>query len=405
MKVVHLSTVDTGGAANAAYRLHQGLLDSGIDSKFLVLHNTNALKEVLTFHTPSHDAFRFFFRKVKYRFWRWMTGRYLNELSKDVEIFSTPISIYDVNVLTEIRDSEIIHLHWIANFIDYPSFFKKNRKPLVWTFHDENPLHGGIHYSGDILKLSTRLLKIEKYFEKIKKNALTGTDKIWPICPSPWLLKAVKSSLCQELFKEATCIYYGIDTEKFKLQDKSLARKQLGLPEDKRLILLICSNLNLYRKGFDLFRGLIERIKSDDQLEFVLAGELTNVMPLQFCRHIGIISDQSKLVQLYNAVDATIVPSREDNLPNVMIESLTCGTPVLGFRVGGIQDVIHDNFNGLLARQVSVDELYNTVIKFLSLNFSSYDIRKKAIEIFSNDVQVDKVTELYKNCIKTNMPN
>lgn len=403
MKVVHVTTVDVGGAATAAYRLHKGLLKAGIDSKFLVLYNTDSHKDVIIFKTPKSDFVGFFFRKVKHRILRFSFKKSLSELNSEIEIFTSPHSIYDIAAHPIIRNSDIIHFHWIANFVDYKNFFKRNHKPLVWTFHDENPIYGGVHYSGDIKKLPLMLQRLENRFKKTKQKALASTRKIWPICPSPWLMKEVISSPYKKIFENVKCIYYGIDTEEFCLINKSLARTELNLPIEKKLILFICTDFSVHRKGFDLFYGLTKMLTDYKHVEFIVAGEIADLPSLRNSRYIGSVKDQATLIRLYNAVDATLIPSREDNLPNVMIESLTCGTPVLGFKIGGIQNIIDDYVDGLLATEVSVQSLHSLMLKFLEIDtFDRESIRSRAVDRFGNKVQVEKVTKLYQDCIQYN---
>jgi glycosyltransferase involved in cell wall biosynthesis len=400
MKVVHVSTIDSGGAANAAYRLHDALLKSGVQSKFLVLHHEDPSKNVVTFETSPADFLFFLLRKLKLNRFNIRFRKALRSLGNKIEIFSAPQTIYDISEHAMVREADIIHLHWIANFVDYSIFFKLKNKTIVWTFHDENPLHGGIHYADDLKELSPELKKWESVFRESKRTALLKAENIWPICPSPWLLQQVRNAPFKAIFNRAVCIYYGIDVERFALQDRQSARQQLGLTSAKRLILVICSNLDVHRKGFDLFSEMNQKIKKQDEVEFILVGDIKQLPALNFVNYLGPVKDQAKLVQLYNAADATLIPSREDNLPNVMIESLACGTPVLGFRIGGIQDVVKEDSNGLLAMDISAQALYELTIKFLSAKaFDRHRIRMYAVANFDNKVQVQKVTSIYHQSI------
>jgi glycosyltransferase involved in cell wall biosynthesis len=403
MKVVHVSTIDSGGAANAAYRLHEGLLKSGVQSSFLVLHHDAKDNNVIKFQTPVSDQVSFFFRKLKSRLRNRKFSKTLREVSSQIEIFTSPLTIYDICKHSLVKDADVIHLHWVANFIDFPTFFRHNKKPVVWTFHDENPLHGGIHYQDDQSKLSPALALVESVFADIKKKAFTNAkSSIWPICPSPWLLRQVGKSDLAKIFQPATCIYYGIDSNKFRHIEQLSARAAFGLPHDKRLILLACSNLNVYRKGFDLFYEANKKVTQHDNVEFIVVGNSTHLPDLRFVRVMGFINDPSKLMTLYNAVDATLIPSREDNLPNVMLESLVSGTPVLAFKIGGIADIVEQDFNGMLAAEVSADALYGLLKRYLSRpsTFNRYAIRSKAAVDFDNKVQVQKVTNIYRKCIQ-----
>src|SRR5258706_330308 len=156
MNVVHVNTHDVGGAAMAAHRLHSDLLDHGINSKFLVLFNSRKFSDVETF-SPLKRSFLLARMKNK------ILGNSNKEIqrfileNRKVEMFSSPDTLYDLTTNPLIREADIIHLHWVSNFLDYPTFFGKEKKPIVWTFHDENPLMGGCHYSDDAQFLSAEL--------------------------------------------------------------------------------------------------------------------------------------------------------------------------------------------------------------------------------------------------------
>lgn len=64
---------------------------------------------------------------------------------------------------------------------------------------------------------------------------------------------------------------------------------------------------------------------------------------------LGTINDDAKLAMCYAAADAFLIPSLEDNLPYTVMESLSCGTPVVAFTTGGIPDMVQHLQNGYLA--------------------------------------------------------
>lgn len=104
------------------------------------------------------------------------------------------------------------------------------------------------------------------------------------------------------------------------------------------------------------------------------------------------------MAQLYSATDVFVVPSIEDNLPNTILECLSCGTPVVAFNIGGVPDMIKHKFNGYLVDEVSSEGLgkgINFVLNNLSL-FDSYEISQDCRQRFNIQLQASKYTKLYE---------
>ena len=65
--------------------------------------------------------------------------------------------------------------------------------------------------------------------------------------------------------------------------------------------------------------------------------------------YTGRLHDDFSLRLLYSVADEFLIPSRQDNLPNTGLEAHACGTPVVGFRTGGLVDIVDDRVTGVLA--------------------------------------------------------
>ena len=158
MNVLHINTYLTGGAAIAAKRIHKGLLDAGVNSKFLYKYGWS--------EDPSYIEFKdkrtlSLIKKIKkkldiFSFKKWQKLKqeklyYLDKRPEGFDIFS-PINLY-----TKLRFEDlpfrpdVIHLHWVEEFFDYEEFFQSipDDVPIVWTCHDMSPFTGGCHYSWD----------------------------------------------------------------------------------------------------------------------------------------------------------------------------------------------------------------------------------------------------------------
>jgi glycosyltransferase involved in cell wall biosynthesis len=407
-----------GGAGIAAYRIHEALLENGIDSHFICLDERfqNGVKECsklqqVTEHSVLKSVVNKINRQLKNRYHLFIFQRdnYTNKLKQIEpkllsEKTSLPYSPYNLLEDPYIQNADIIHLHWVADMLDYPSFFKKNKKRLFWTLHDMNPFKGIFHFeededrnrksSGD-LNLKVLGLK-EKTFSK-------AAQKISIVCPSEWLLN---SALNSKSFKESKgyCIRYPLNTEIFRPGINLHFKKSLKIPEQNTVLLFVAKSTDIYRKGFDLLMEALKVLKSLNVTLLVIGNASQISIPGIDIRFLGNITERILLREYYSLADALILPSREDNLPNVMLEAMACGTPVLSFNVGGMGEIIRDGFNGLKAYKTEAGALSNIMNEFIKTKgqYSSKAIRNFALENFSNSVIAEKYKEVYKSSLQVN---
>jgi glycosyltransferase involved in cell wall biosynthesis len=148
--------------------------------------------------------------------------------------------------------------------------------------------------------------------------------------------------------------------------EKAAARDMLGLPHDARIVLCSSSTPNI-RKGITHFDEVISRIKFTDGLFVLSVGPMRPVLPDGLPgRHIGAVNDEQLLARIYSAADVFIMTSIADNLPNTVLESMSCGTPVAGYACGGVPDMIQTSETGLLAKTGDTSGLAQAVERLLS---------------------------------------
>ncbi len=423
IKILHINTATTGGAAIAALRIHQGLVNQGIDSHFLsfshassfipnhhvyagpikthkpvypILSFKNWLKEKL-FH--SYDTALGMFNKEIIRKKSFTTHKVVNGFNT-FSLFSYPTSLYDITQTQIYQEADIIHLHWVAEFLDYPTFFKNNKKPIVWTMHDMNPIMGGFHYKNDLLdNLETHEIE-EKRLEEIKIEAYSNVSSLTIVSPSKWLCKAAKES---EAFKtrEVLNIRYRIDRTIFRPRDKQLARTLFQLPTTKKIFLLASKDLNDPRKGIDLVLPIIEHKEMQDCI-FLLAGSNFKGKSYPNVIALGGVHDELLMSLVYNASDYFILSSREDNLPNTMLESIACGIPIISFNIGDNQEIIGNNNCGIICDDLTTDSLFTAIKSVLNdeLTFDSNLISEVAQALFSEEKVVQEYKTVYERILQ-----
>ncbi|PXV64123.1 glycosyltransferase involved in cell wall biosynthesis [Dysgonomonas alginatilytica] len=403
MKVTHISVATTGGAGIAAYRLHCALLKyTDVDSNFVQQYNL--AKENLGAKVYTVPPVSSFVHKIKCHFE--ITPEHLNwkntqRYPGDYEIITYPRTSYRIENLDIFKDTDIVHLHWVADFINYPSFFKKIKKPILWTLHDMNPFMGLFHYEGDRIRNEATLGKLDhKIFEQ-KIRYIDRNKDINIVCPSDWLKNKSQASLILGRYPHYTSIPHGIDLSKYPDLDRLMVKEKLGLNNGLKTILFVAHDITVYRKGIGL---LIDAINQLDTSKFNLVsvggGKIQLNSKINYI-HFPKIHDISVLNTIYSAADLTVIPSREDVITNVMPESFANGTPVLSFSNGGMVEHIKTGENGILVEEISVKSLIDNLKDFLDNNYSfnNEDIRKYALDHFSEKLHAEKYKQLYEDIL------
>ncbi len=418
MKVVHLSTSDTnGGAAIAALRVFNAQIKSGIDSKLVVQLKHSNDSEVISLVQTFGDKLRFYKRFLQDE----LSIRTLSISSRGR--FTFPYFGLNLSKNKLLNEADIINLHWInGGFISLKTLANlvKINKPVVWTLHDMWAFTGGCHYNIDCEKFIDKCgfcpsLKIKSRNDFSRKIYLNKREiykelNLKIVTSSNWLRKeAERSSLFRH--KDIQTIPTPMDTKLFRPLDMKIIRKKLNLPIEKKLILFASMNLTDERKGFRYLiqaLSLLKKINADiyNTTGLVVFGTLDkkvlNDIPFQVYQ-FGKINNQENIVEYYNAADLFVAPSLQDNLPNTVIESTCCGTPVVGFDVGGMPDMIDHLENGYLATLKSSEDLAKGINALLStpemLNKFRLACRVRAENLYNEDEVAQQYMELYSKII------
>jgi len=284
----------------------------------------------------------------------------------------------DITRYKVFREADIIHLHWTNQGMLSLKGLRRilqSGKPVVWTMHDLWAASGichvalgcrrfveGCHHcqllpeGGSLNDLSARVYK--------RKQRLLSEQSITFVACSRWLESEAKSSALMR-GQRVTSIPNPIDTRVYHPTDKAEARQREQLPQDMRLLLFVCQRVTNPNKGMQYLVdacSLLARQHPTMQEEMgvvILGGhaeEVADQLPFKTFA-LGYVSDEQRLVDIYNAVDLFVLPSLSENLPNTIMEAMACGVPCLGFRVGGIPEMIDHRRTGYVAEYCSSDDL------------------------------------------------
>lgn len=415
MKILTVNTYDVeGGAAKAAYRLHKALVNAGINSHMLVQSKSSddftVLGKLSRTDTISNNL-REIIDDLPTKFYK----------NRSKTHFSPAWVPYGgmaekINAL----NPDIVHLHWIGGGMMRIKEIAKIKAPVVWSLHDMWPFTGGCHYDefcaayrkscGNCKVLGSKSdFDISRQIHKRKAKAYEKKADLTIIGLSKWMAKCAAEST---LFKDKKVIHLPnlIDSQTFKAVDKCTAREIFNLPSDKKLVMFgAMAATSDSRKGFKELSRALTKLKRDD-IELVVYGSGKPQTPPDFkfnTTYIGKLNDETSLKTLYSAADVMVVPSLQENLSNAIMESLSCGTPVVSFDIGGNSDLIDHKQNGYLAKPFDTDELAFGIDWILSSSnyekISDY-ARKKVVENFDMTVVVKEYIHLYKKILSLKEP-
>jgi glycosyltransferase involved in cell wall biosynthesis len=385
MKILLVSTTDIyGGAAIATNRTFDGLRKLNLNVNYFVQYKFSKGNSLII--------------KSKFNFIGYLkTGLdiFLSKFAKDVwssSFFFSP----NVNQILKLNP-DVINLNWINNMLTVKEIEKIVNKNIIvtWTLHDMWALQGGYHYkfekhTGIIFRYLDNFLykKKKKIYSRIEK-------KIHIITPSNWLANEVKKSELMKNFN-VTVIPYGLDTNVF--YPIKNAKQKLSLNENTKYILFgAISSLNDKRKGVDLLLDALKFIPLEYEI-LIFGNNNTKIKLKHKVRFFGTIKEPSKLATIYSAADIFVAPSRQDNLPNTVLEAMSCGTPVVAFNIGGMPDMIDFN-TGALAKPFDTADFSKKIIEVSHNSKLGTNAREKIVKNFTLEKNALSHLSLYEKLL------
>jgi len=359
--------------------------------------------------------------KIKQRFRQFKIARdysrYINSRPSGYELFSDDRVQYKETLLEKIPAYDIINLHWIAGFIDYGAFFSRLRKnaPIIWTLHDMNPFTGGCHYDhgcgryqnacGSCPQLGSKQKNdLSHQVWKRKKSTLDtfSLDRLHIVTLSRWMAEEVRNSSILARFS-VTVIPNGIDIDTFAPRDPVCSREVMGIPPSVKTILFMAQSIDNRRKGFSLLSCALKKLENKNVFLFSVGKGHPSLKTEIPHLHLDYINSEQLLSAVYSAADVFVIPSVQDNLPNTVLESMACGTPVIGFNVGGIQDMVKNGTTGALVPAEDVNALREAIVHLLNDTAKRQEMSKNCREIakkeYALDVQAKRYMKLYESVL------
>ena len=385
MRIAVLSTLASGGAAIAAWRITRALSDFGHQCSFFVLTGANNPLQIPLMGNDTALRLPALFQR-----WNNLTTPESRAVHA-VELFSdTLVALnFPFSLPEAIYEAEVIHLHWVVGMLFSPVLLQAiNGKKIVWTLHDENPFTGGCHYTGGcrafesqcrdcpLLKkagagdVSDRCFQLKKQLYPLINPSL--------VSPSVSLAEKTKTSSLLGNYPMSV-IMHPLDIKNFQPpQNRMVLRKKLGLPEDAFIIMSGCENLDNPRKNTKVLFEVLSYLsdKSPDLPVVVMTYGYGQPPKITFpAYHFGYIENEVHMIELYGVADLFVHTAVQEVLGLTLCEAQACGTTTLCFNVGGCPETILPEKTGFLVAETNSQALAEKLSEIIASRDALADMR------------------------------
>lgn len=363
MRVVHLTFSSAGGAGIAARRGVEALVEAGVEAELLSLES---------FGVPSAR-----------RLWRARCDGFPTRLYMRRKLFtawSNGWFSWDLAARINRLGADVVHLHWIGQGMLAWSELRCIEAPVVWTLHDAWAFTGGCHYPGDCARFEARCGRCpqlgSRFGHDLSRFNLRGRERDLAkvrrfVTPSEWLAGLARRS-GRVSSESLRTVANAINLKNFEGSCRQVARTRRGIADNECVIAVGSLELDEPRKGNHLLKACLAEWRRRDPNTrarlLVFGGKALpeTEVPGLTVESAGLLTREQDVAELLAAADVFLMPSLQDNLPNVALEAQACGCPVVGFDSGGLVEIIEPGETGWLADEMTAEALGCTLAEFTS---------------------------------------
>ena len=409
MKIAIIHAADKGGGAErCVLTQHRSLLEAGHESRLYV--GTKHFDEQAVYEITRDRPIPGILRLT-----RWME----NEMGLQT-LYAPWFRSIDKLIGSDV---DVVHLHTVwggqYTYADLVGIVRLSRKyPLVMTLHDGWMLTGhcacpigcerwktGCGKCPDLQRIPAVRHDLTAINGRRKKNAIQKSD-LHIAAVSTWLKEQIEES---PIFagKPVSVVHNSVDETEFTPGDKLQARRELGIDENKFVVLLAGQSIGWIEQGRSQHAVKALNLLNDSRFMPLLIGNVADRVASTFtipCKTIPHRESPEEMAQCYRAADLTIVPSEYETFGRVAAESQFCGTPVLAFATGGLTDVVDINQTGRLVPtgniQAMADQLRCIIEDRQELEARSASCQSWSMKRFAKEKICKDYVRLYETVMK-----
>ena len=397
MKILFVSKDDIGGIGQVCIDMMRALKASGHECHMLVLEK----------HTDNPDI-------EQYGYWRWRLAKMPSGLLCRYGFTVTrrnkarrlggaiPTSVVNPLKSPWVEWADVVHLHHVTDYIDYPSFFGGiGQKPVVMTLHDENFFYGLAYYECQLQKEHP----LERYYAEVKRKAFAQAQNMGVVLLSEYFREKFKGNTLLQ-GHDVRLINNAVDTTVYKPIPKAEARQRLGLSSDDTLIAFAAFYLHDTRKGLDKLSKAVSQIanqpignRTPPHVKILAAGHNIYHRSWPNVIEMGFKSTPETLCEMLSAADFFVMPSEQEAFGLTPLQAMACGRPVVAFPVGCAAEIINVQ-NGVVCSDFTVEALQAGITTLMNRSYDAAAIRQDMKNRFSPEKIAQQYCSLYHDLMK-----
>lgn len=315
---------------------------------------------------------------------------------------------------------DIVHLHCINGFFIHVyhlmDFLKRKGIKTVLTLHAEFMYTGSCGHAFECEKWKTGCGDCPQLWDATYSYYFDRTDTAWKkmfeafagfknltiTSVSPWLHNRAKQAPILE-GKKIVLIENGVDTENtFRPEPYQELKNSFGITDEK-IVLHVTAKFTIREddlKGGRFLYALANKLKNENIKIIIVGSEDITIDILDNMINVGKVHNQKVLAQYYSMADLTIITSKRETFSMPSAESLSCGTPIVGFLAGGPETISLKEYSEFV-EYGDVEALTQCVRKWLDFkSIRGSEISKMAREYYSKEKMCKRYLDVYKSMMQ-----
>lgn len=402
MNILYVNTnFHEGGAAKVARQLFYGMKEKGHNVYFLAGYPSKGDGECMIMNPAYAD-----------RFFNLVTGILQNN-----QVLSRRKARRQILDIVREKRIDVIHFHNLfENYIGIRDVaYIAARCKVVWTLHDMWAVTGHCAFSLSCNEwkrgcpaCKERRLYPAFYYNDVKqkyqwkKESFTGNN-ITFVTPSHWMEKVCRDSYLRN--EKIIVIPNGVNSEIYKPLKKDALRKKYKIPEDKAVLFFTAAVVADARKGVLSLIKALEMIDNKEKYCLLIAGngEMHQQLDGYHICHMGYISDEKKMNELYNLADLYINPSLQESFGYTSVESAAAGTPVIVFENSALEEVVNEQMGQTVATGdchalcKAIEAMAEDKVKLEKIGKTA---RERALQFYGENRMLDDYEKLYRQLLE-----
>ena len=383
MKILNLETYDFGGSGISRLYFLDECKKRGYDAKLIVLEKRSQRDDVIPVVS---NRIILFLTKLYYKIITFL--KIGSNANNKYNFFNVNLNLVSAEKILKLYGDvpDVIVISWVTNLVNFRTIKKLQeltKAKILFVMTDNANITGGCHYPFDCVgfQKDCHSCPALNKWNRTAYHTLLHKKKYLPNnCAIIGTGNDCRRAQLSSVFKNVES-FVDISTEIYPYEyDKFAVRENFGINMNSFVISFGATNISSERIGFKFLIEALNLLARDiisDNIVILVAGDncKMDIPSGMNVKLLGRLSTED-LFKMYYASDVFVCPSVEDSGPLMVNQAVSCGTPVVAFNVGVVQDLIVHKTNGYIAEKYNSEQLKNGIVYFYTETPDEHQVKK-----------------------------